>query len=194
MCLSSPKVSFTSLHNCLSKYLQKFTQLIPLVKQWFLWVYINSEVICVNLHITTQCCILTHFRYTWITVENIMRKGVNACNKQFLLFSQCFLSYMSLIFHSILYVTYFSFQIYSKMTSAICFNLDQSKILSSGNGLRKGDHIFCLSKQSIMEIKVTFCTLPTLYDISRDTLTDTALNYGIQFYWVKLFLITNLVW
>ena len=25
---------------------------------------------------------------------------------------------------------------YSKMSSAICFNLDQSKILSSGNGLR----------------------------------------------------------
>ena len=31
--------------------------------------------------------------------------------------------------------TYFSFQMHSKMSSAICFNLDQSKILSSGNGL-----------------------------------------------------------
>ena len=32
-------------------------------------------------------------------VENIVRKGEIACNKQFLLFSQCFLPYMALIFH-----------------------------------------------------------------------------------------------
>ena len=30
---------------------------------------------------------------------NIVRKGEIACNKQFLLFSQCFLPYMALIFH-----------------------------------------------------------------------------------------------
>ena len=48
------------------------------------------------------------------------------CNKQFLLFSQCFLHYMVLIFR---------FECTLKMSSAICFNLDQSKILSSGNGL-----------------------------------------------------------
>ena len=35
----------------------------------------------------------------YIPVENIVRKGEIACNKQFLLFSQCFLPYMSLIFH-----------------------------------------------------------------------------------------------
>ena len=34
---------------------------------------------------------------------------------------------------SILYGTYFSFQIHFKMSSAIYFNLDQSNILSSGN-------------------------------------------------------------
>ena len=32
-------------------------------------------------------------------VENIVRKGEIACNKQFLLFSQCFLPYMLVIFH-----------------------------------------------------------------------------------------------
>ena len=32
-------------------------------------------------------------------MENIVRKGEIACNKQFLLFSQCFLPYMALIFH-----------------------------------------------------------------------------------------------
>ena len=32
-------------------------------------------------------------------VENIVRKGEIACNKQFLLFSQCFLPYMALVFH-----------------------------------------------------------------------------------------------
>ena len=35
---------------------------------------------------------------------------------------------------STLYGTYFSFQLHFKMSSAICFNLDQSKISSSGNG------------------------------------------------------------
>ena len=66
-----------------------------------------------------------HQRY--IAVENIVRKGEIACNKQFLLFSQCFLPYMGLIFH---------FKCTLKMSSAICSNLDQSKNLSSGNGLR----------------------------------------------------------
>ena len=49
----------------------------------------------------------------------MVRKGEIACNKQFLLFSLCFLPYMAF-----------------KMSSAICFNLDQSKILSSGYGLK----------------------------------------------------------
>ena len=55
-----------------------------------------------------------------------MRKGEIACYKQFLLFSQCFLPYMVLIFH---------LKMHFSMSSAICFNLDQSKILSSGNGI-----------------------------------------------------------
>ena len=38
---------------------------------------------------------------------------------------------------STLYDTYFSFSMHFKMSSAICFNLDQFKILSSGNGLNK---------------------------------------------------------
>ena len=47
--------------------------------------------------ITTQCHTLALLRY--IAVENIVRKGEIACNKQLLLFSQCFLSNMALIFH-----------------------------------------------------------------------------------------------
>ena len=58
-------------------------------------------------------------------MENIVRKGEIACNKQFLLFSQCFLPYMLLIFR---------FKCTLKSLSAIGFNLDQSKILSSVNG------------------------------------------------------------
>ena len=50
-------------------------------------------------------------------VENIVRKGEIACNKQFLLFSQYVLQR---------YGTYFSFEMHFKMLSAICFNLDQS--------------------------------------------------------------------
>ena len=63
-----------------------------------------------------------HQRY--IAVENIVKKGEIACNKQFLVFSQGFLSYMTLIF----YLKKMPF----KMLSAICFNWDQSKILSFG--------------------------------------------------------------
>ena len=44
-----------------------------------------------------QYSILTHYRY--IVVENIVRKGEIVCNKQLLLFSQCFLPYMILTFH-----------------------------------------------------------------------------------------------
>ena len=36
---------------------------------------------------------------------------------------------------STLYGSYFPIQMHFKMSSAICFNLDQSKILSSENGL-----------------------------------------------------------
>ena len=61
---------------------------------------------------------------------NIVRKGEIACNKQFLLFSPCFIPCTALNF---------SFQMHFKMSSAICVNLDQSKILLSGNGLRYRD-------------------------------------------------------
>ena len=63
-------------------------------------------------------------------MENIVRKGEIACSKQFLLFSQSFLPYMAHIFHFGCTLKY-----------CVCFNLDQSKILSSGNGLRS-DCIF----------------------------------------------------
>ena len=59
-------------------------------------------------------------------MENTVRKGEIACNKQFLLVS-VFLPYMTLTLN---------FKCILKMLSAICFNLDQSKILSSGNGLK----------------------------------------------------------
>ena len=51
----------------------------------------------IKSRITTQYRILTHLRY--IALENFVRKGESACNKQFLLFSQCYLPYMALIFH-----------------------------------------------------------------------------------------------
>ena len=64
----------------------------PSPLQFFLQFFFLS-----GLPITTQCRILTH--QTYKAVENIVRKGEIACNKQFLLFSQCFLFYMALIFH-----------------------------------------------------------------------------------------------
>ena len=70
-----------------------------------------------------------------------MRKERIACKKQFLLFSQCFLPCMVLIFH---------FTCTLKCCFGVCFNLDQSKILSSGNGLRCGWDS-CERKTSIWE-------------------------------------------
>ena len=60
-------------------------------------------------------------------MENVVRKGEIACNKQFFLFSQCFLPYMVLFF-------------YFKCTLKCCLRFvsimkDQSKLLSSGNKL-----------------------------------------------------------
>ena len=60
-------------------------------------VYVAEVVARLSLTITTQYHILIHYRY--IAGENIVRKGEIACNKQFLLFSQCFLSYKVLSFH-----------------------------------------------------------------------------------------------
>ena len=62
----------------------------------------------------------------YIAVENIVKKGEIACNKQFLLFHNVFYP---------IYGTYFPCYTHFEMSSAICFSLDQSKKLSSGNGL-----------------------------------------------------------
>ena len=75
-------------------------------------------------------------------MENV-RKGEIACKKQFLLFSQCFLPCMALIFH---------FECTLKCHLQFCFNLDQSKILSSGNGLK----LFLLFPQCFK--KDSFCS------------------------------------
>ena len=57
----------------------------------------------------------------------MVRKRAIACNNQFLLFSQCLLPYMALIFH---------FKCTLKCCLQFFFNLFQSKILSSGNGFK----------------------------------------------------------
>ena len=62
-----------------------------------------------------------------IAVEKIVRKGEIVCNKHFLFFSQCFLPYMALIS---------SFKMHFKVSSAICFGLDQSKMLSFDKEMR----------------------------------------------------------
>ena len=50
-------------------------------------------------YIKTHYHTIPHFDALTIAVENIVRKWEIACNKQFLLFSQCFLPYIVLIFH-----------------------------------------------------------------------------------------------
>ena len=54
----------------------------------------TGSAVCKMVSIWTNKRLLTQARS-----ENIVRKGEIACYKQFLLFSQCFLPYMALIFH-----------------------------------------------------------------------------------------------
>ena len=72
---------------------------------------------------------------------------------------------------STLYGTYISFQMHFKMSSTICFGLDQSKILSSGNWLirvsihqpfsRKFWHNFWLAKPySLANQKLCYNEMP----------------------------------
>ena len=62
---------------------------------------------------------------------------IYSCGKHCVKRRNCLLQAISpfLTMFSILYGTYFSFEMHFKMLSAICFNLDHSKILLSGNGL-----------------------------------------------------------
>ena len=60
-------------------------------------------------------------------MENIVRKGEIALQ-----------AISPLTMFSTLYGTYFPFWMHFKISSAICFNSDQSKPLLSGNGLRRG--------------------------------------------------------
>ena len=59
-------------------------------------------------------------------MENIVTKGEIACKQGISPFPTMFY---------IQYGTYFPFYMHFKMLSAICFDFDQCKILSSGNGL-----------------------------------------------------------
>ena len=75
-----------------------------------------------------------------------MRKGEIACNKQFLLSSQCFLPYWALIFH-------FKCTLKCRLQFVSIWN--QSKILLSGNRLKS-------SKKPYKDQKGQFCYCPWL--------------------------------
>ena len=58
---------------------------------------------------------------------------------------------------STLYGTYFPFYMHFKISSAICFNLDQSKILSSCNGLI--NHIYFVITKCFVFVKSSNCVV-----------------------------------
>ena len=65
--------------------------------------------------------------------------------------------------------TYFLFQMHFKMSFAICFNLDQSKILSSGNGLKGFCYIDILTLPNMQQGLI----ISTVYQM---TLEEKPLN------------------
>ena len=119
-------------------------------------------------------------------MENILRKGEIACNKQFLLFSQCFLPYMALIYHFKCTLTC-RLQFVSIWT---CL-----KFLSSSNGLKDGAQVYHLLIKISTELKENDelsvridnigkkktdndCMLPDWRDLS----SDNSLPDGNNFY------------
>ena len=68
---------------------------------------------------------------------------------------------------SILYGTYFPFEMHFKMLSAICFNSDQSKILSSGNGL------ILYQKTKFVTGQMTICDLSKLKSLADNKISVT---------------------
>ena len=108
-----------------------------------------------NLYCTyfpKQTLVFTCLQYK--SFENTEGKGEIARNEQFLLFPQCFLTIGRTFyhFHQICNCCLQTLSVWKcfkicrlgkgymhlKMSSEICFNLDQCKILSSGNGLIHG--------------------------------------------------------
>ena len=77
--------------------------------------------------------LLTHYH----TMPHFATLKIYSCRKHCEKRRNCLLQAISpfLTLFSTLYGTYFPFEMHFKMSSAISFNLDQSKILSSGNGL-----------------------------------------------------------
>ena len=55
--------------------------------------------ICFGYYSLTHYHTMLHFDALKIAVKNIVRKGEITSYKKFLIFSQCFLPYMALIFH-----------------------------------------------------------------------------------------------
>ena len=82
---------------------------------------------------------------------------------------------------STLYGTYFSFQKYFKMSYAIRFNLDQCKILSSGNGLSDQHRAKLWGKPIVSWTNLTHsCSL--CYLLSCSLLGYRAIVFFCQFY------------
>ena len=108
----------------------------------------------------THCHTMPHF-----DVLKIYRCGKRERRKNCL--QQAISPFLTMFF--ILHDTYFSFQMHFKMLPAICFNLDQSKFLSSGNGLN------CLQMISIWTC-LKFCHLvwSKLLTLSQTT------NFGLS--------------
>ena len=89
-------------------------------KVFSLWVIIGKHL--------THCHTMPHFD----------AKKIYSCGKHCEKPRNCLLQAISffLTMFSTLYGIYSSFKMHFRMSSAICFNLNQSKILSSGNGLK----------------------------------------------------------
>ena len=87
----------------------------------------------------------THYH----TMPHFDALKIHSCGKHYEKRRNCLEQAISpfLTMFSTLHGTYFSFWMHFKMSSAICFNLDQSKILSSGNGFEIFEMVIKISKQ-----------------------------------------------
>ena len=112
--------------------------------------------------VKSQCCVFTHYH----TMPHFDALKIYSCGKHCEKRRNCLQKASSpiLTMFSTLHGTYFLFQMHFKMSFAISFNLDQSKILSSGNGLKSS--LFTRKSNYVHDLRLAHSHTMTPFDAS----------------------------
>ena len=124
---------------------------------------------------------LTHYH----TIPHSDTLKIYSCGKHCEKRKNCLLQaiFPFLTMFSTLYGTYFPFKMHFKMSSVICFHLDQSKILLSGNRLKCLHYFSCLCSQGRSRSGCTKCAAWYLiYTVRFPEALDTKATMNLQLF------------